>query len=74
METLRKNLLYLNVSDVKMEEGSMRCDVNISLSKDKRYFGNKDRNQKLELHCECSKSGSSRNRTSICIIGSLVKK
>ena len=24
-------LLYLGVSDVKMEEGSMRCDVNISL-------------------------------------------
>ncbi len=31
VDTLRQILLYLNVSDVKMEEGSMRCDVNISL-------------------------------------------
>ena len=41
VEALRKNLLYLNVSDVKMEEGSMRCDVNISLSKDKDTLGTK---------------------------------
>ena len=41
VETLRKNLLYLNVSDVKMEEGSMRCDVNISLSEDKETLGTK---------------------------------
>ncbi len=59
VETLRKNLLYLNVSDVKMEEGSMRCDVNISLSKDKDTFRNKDRNQELELDCECTKGSSS---------------
>lgn len=39
VETLRKNLEYLNVSDVKMEEGSMRCDVNISLSKDPNVLG-----------------------------------
>lgn len=32
VDALRKILFYLNVSDVKMEEGSMRCDVNISLS------------------------------------------
>lgn len=32
VEALRRILFYLNVSDVKMEEGSMRCDVNISLS------------------------------------------
>lgn len=31
VEKLRMILLYLGVSDVKMEEGSMRCDVNISL-------------------------------------------
>jgi len=31
VEKLRSILHYLNVSDVKMEEGSMRCDVNISL-------------------------------------------
>lgn len=32
IEKLRETLLYLGISDVKMEEGSMRCDVNISLS------------------------------------------
>ncbi len=31
LESLREILLYLGVSDVKMEEGSMRCDANISL-------------------------------------------
>lgn len=31
VEKLRSILYYLGVSDVKMEEGSMRCDVNISL-------------------------------------------
>ena len=39
VEALRKILLYLNVSDVKMEEGSMRCDVNISLSDDPDKLG-----------------------------------
>lgn len=33
VEKLRTMLYYLGVSDVKMEEGSMRCDVNISLRK-----------------------------------------
>lgn len=32
VSTLRQLLLYLGVSDVKMEEGSLRCDVNISLA------------------------------------------
>lgn len=31
VETLRETLLYLGVSDVKMEEGSLRVDVNVSL-------------------------------------------
>lgn len=31
LEKLRQTLEYLDVSDVKMEEGSMRCDVNISI-------------------------------------------
>lgn len=32
VEALRQTLYYIGVSDVKMEEGSMRCDVNISLA------------------------------------------
>ncbi len=39
VEALRQILFYLNVSDVKMEEGSMRCDVNISLSDDPEKLG-----------------------------------
>lgn len=31
VEKLRAILYYLGVSDVKMEEGSLRCDINISL-------------------------------------------
>ena len=34
LESLRENLLYLGVSDVKMEEGSMRCDANVSLKEE----------------------------------------
>ncbi len=33
LEKLRELLLYSNISDCKIEEGSMRCDVNISVSK-----------------------------------------
>lgn len=36
VEKVRETLLYLGISDVKIEEGSMRCDVNVSLSKDER--------------------------------------
>ena len=32
LEKLRETLLYLGVSDVKIEEGSMRCDANVSIS------------------------------------------
>lgn len=31
VETLRNLLVYLDVTDGKMEEGSLRCDINISL-------------------------------------------
>ena len=41
VEALRRILFYLNVSDVKMEEGSMRCDVNISISDDPNKLGTK---------------------------------
>ena len=33
LESLRELLLYLEVSDCKIEEGSMRADVNVSVSK-----------------------------------------
>lgn len=33
-DTIRSILLYLGVSDVKIEEGSMRCDTNVSLKEE----------------------------------------
>ena len=33
---LKELLFYANISDCKMEEGSMRCDANVSISKDER--------------------------------------
>ncbi len=48
LEKLRQTLLYLGVSDVKIEEGSMRCDVNVSVS-------NTD---KLGTKCEVKNIGS----------------
>ena len=42
LEKLRQTLDYLEVSDVKMEEGSMRCDVNVSIKpKGSEVFGTK---------------------------------
>lgn len=45
LEKLRAIMLYCGVSDVKMEEGSLRCDANISL----RPYGQKEFGTKTEL-------------------------
>ncbi|GIP19686.1 aspartyl/glutamyl-tRNA(Asn/Gln) amidotransferase subunit B [Paenibacillus montaniterrae] len=45
LEKLRSIMLYCEVSDVKMEEGSMRCDANISL----RPYGQKEFGTRAEL-------------------------
>ncbi|WP_368486716.1 Asp-tRNA(Asn)/Glu-tRNA(Gln) amidotransferase subunit GatB [Spiroplasma sp. DGKH1] len=45
VEALREILLYLNVSDAKMNEGSLRCDVNISL----RPLGSNQLGNKVEI-------------------------
>lgn len=34
LNKLRELFIYADISDCKMEEGSMRCDVNVSVSKD----------------------------------------
>ena len=48
LEKLRETLLYLGISDVKIEEGSMRCDVNVSVSD----------SDKLGTKCEVKNIGS----------------
>ena len=45
VDKLRSILSYCEVSDCKMEEGSMRCDINISL----RPFGQKEFGVKTEI-------------------------
>jgi len=45
LEKLRAIMLYCEVSDVKMEEGSLRCDANISL----RPHGQKEFGTRTEL-------------------------
>ncbi len=45
LEKLKAIMQYCDVSDVKMEEGSLRCDANISL----RPFGQKEFGTKAEL-------------------------
>lgn len=41
LETLRSVLIYLGISDGKMQEGSIRCDVNVSVHKPGEPFGNR---------------------------------
>ncbi len=45
LEALRRTLLALGVSDVKMEEGSLRCDANISI----RPRGSRELGTKTEI-------------------------
>lgn len=45
LEALRETIMYTEVSDVKMEEGSLRCDGNISI----RPFGQEEFGTKTEL-------------------------
>ena len=45
VNSLRMMLEYLEVSDVKMEEGSLRCDINVSL----RPFGYEKYGTKVEI-------------------------
>lgn len=45
LEALREKILYTEVSDVRMEEGSLRCDANISL----RPYGQAEFGTKTEL-------------------------
>ncbi len=39
LETIRSILKYLDISDCKMQEGSIRCDVNVSVHKPGEPFG-----------------------------------
>ena len=51
LERLRELLFYLDISDCKIEEGSMRADVNVSVSK----------TDKLGVKCEVKNIGSITN-------------
>lgn len=39
LETIKSYLLYLGISDAKMQEGSIRCDVNVSVCNPDGSFG-----------------------------------
>lgn len=41
LKTLKKRMEYIDVSDCNMEEGSLRCDANISIRQDDGSFGTK---------------------------------
>lgn len=45
LETLKSILQYIDVSDCKMQEGSLRCDVNLSV----RPFGQKEFGTRTEM-------------------------
>lgn len=56
LETLRAMLLYIGVSNCRMEEGSLRCDVNLSV----RPEGQKELNTRTEMKNLNSFSGAYR--------------
>ena len=39
LDTVRANMEYIGVSDCKMEEGSMRCDINIPSAGERNKLG-----------------------------------
>lgn len=45
LETIKSILKYLDISDAKMQEGSIRCDVNVSV----RKFGEKEFGTRCEM-------------------------
>jgi aspartyl-tRNA(Asn)/glutamyl-tRNA(Gln) amidotransferase subunit B len=45
LETVKANLEFIGVSDCKMQEGSLRCDVNVSV----RPFGQKEYGTRTEM-------------------------
>lgn len=45
LEKLRETLVYLNISDCKMQEGSMRADINLSV----RQMGSKELGVRTEM-------------------------
>ena len=45
LETIKETLKYIDVSDCKMQEGSLRCDVNVSV----REKGSKSFNNRTEM-------------------------
>ena len=54
---IRKLVRYLEICDGNMEEGSLRCDVNISVKKKgEDKVGNQSGDQKPEFYPECKKS------------------
>ncbi len=65
VEKIRSILYYLGVSDVKMEEGSLRCDINISL----RPEGQEEYGIKTEI-----KNLNSLNNIKIAIEAEIVRQ
>ena len=50
LHKLRSILRYLGTCDGNMEEGSLRCDVNVSVRRPGRSPGHPDRDQERQLH------------------------
>ena len=65
LEKLRCMMQYLGVSDCKLQEGSMRADVNLSVREvGSEYFWNENRDEEPELLQGNCKSHRGRKRTS----------
>lgn len=56
LETLRQILMYIDVTDGKMQEGSLRCDVNVSV----RPKGSTELNTRVEMKNVNTFSGAER--------------
>lgn len=65
MEEIRRLVRWLGVSDGNMEEGSLRCDVNISVRKKAKTADLREplRDQKCKLHALCAQGSGIRIET-----------
>lgn len=76
LEELKSIIRYIGVSDVKMQEGSLRCDVNLSLSRPGEPLGTRTETKNLNSFSSASRAVAfeARRQSEILLSGGTIKQ